>query len=89
MADQKIRHLFPGSNTSAGFMGFFEDLRSRAKRTVILKGGPGVGKSTLMKEAGQHFERLGQPVVYYHCSYRGSPAAGRGGRHPESGRMPE
>ena len=68
MAEQKIRHLFPGSNTSAGFMGFFEDLRSRAKRTVILKGGPGVGKSTLMKEAGQHFERLGQPVVYYHCS---------------------
>lgn len=68
MATEKIRHLFSGSNTRAGFMGFFEDLRSRARRTVILKGGPGVGKSTLMREAGQHFEALGQPVTYYHCS---------------------
>jgi len=68
MENQIIRHLFPGSNTYAGFVGFFEDLRSRARRTVILKGGPGVGKSTLMKEVGQHFEAAGQPVSYYHCS---------------------
>lgn len=68
MANAKIRHLFPGSNTCAGFMGFFEDLRGRAQRAVILKGGPGVGKSTLMKEAGKHFENLDQPVTYYHCS---------------------
>lgn len=65
---EHIRHLFLGSNTCAGFMGFFDDLRSRARRTVILKGGPGVGKSTLMKEAGRHFENLGQPVIYYYCS---------------------
>lgn len=68
MEKQVIRHLFPGSNTYAGFMGFFEDLRSRARRTVILKGGPGVGKSTLMKETGRHFEEAGKNVDYYHCS---------------------
>ena len=61
-------HLFPGSNTAAGFVGFFDDLRQRAARTVILKGGPGVGKSTLMASVGRHYERLGMETGYYHCS---------------------
>lgn len=61
-------HLFPGSNTAAGFVGFFDNLRGRAGRTVILKGGPGVGKSTLMKAVGKRYERKGCAVGYYHCS---------------------
>ena len=61
-------HLFPGSNTAAGFVGFFENLRRNARRTVILKGGPGVGKSTLMGKVGRHYERLGLDTGYYHCS---------------------
>ena len=61
-------HAFPGSNTAAGFVGFFEDLHGKARRTVILKGGPGVGKSTLMAAVGKHYERLGIAVGYYHCS---------------------
>ncbi len=61
-------HLFPGGNTAAGFVGFFEDLRKQAKRTVILKGGPGVGKSTLMAKVGKQYEKRGLAVGYYHCS---------------------
>lgn len=61
-------HLFPGGNTAAGFVGFFENLRQQAKRTVILKGGPGVGKSTLMGKAGKAYEKRGMAVGYYHCS---------------------
>ncbi len=61
-------HLFPGSNTADGFVGFFDDLRKKAARTVILKGGPGVGKSTLMASVGKHYERLGMEAGYYHCS---------------------
>ena len=61
-------HLFPGGNTAAGFVGFFEDLRRQAARTVILKGGPGVGKSTLMGKVGKHYEKRGMAVGYYHCS---------------------
>ena len=68
MDRQRIRHLFPGSNTAAGFVGFFEELRQGARRTVILKGGPGVGKSSLMAAVGKHFEDLNTPVSYYHCS---------------------
>ena len=64
----RSRHLFPGSNTAAGFVGFFEPLHSAARRTVILKGGPGVGKSTLMGKVGKHYEHLGLETDYYHCS---------------------
>ncbi len=64
----RIWHLFPGSNTAFGFVGFFEELHQQARRTVILKGGPGVGKSTLMGRVGKHFEKLGMDTGYYHCS---------------------
>lgn len=62
------RHLFPGSNTSRGFVGFFEDIRKNAVRTVILKGGPGVGKSTLMNDVGKRYAEKGYTVTYFHCS---------------------
>jgi len=68
MAKQRIRHLFPGSNTAAGFVGFYSDLRGQAQRTVILKGGPGVGKSTLMRAVGERYEKLGEGVDYAFCS---------------------
>lgn len=83
MEKQRIRHLFPGSNTAAGFVGFYEDLRSLARRTVILKGGPGVGKSTLMREVGKHYEQQGLDIDYYSCS--GDPASLDAVRIPSKG----
>ena len=68
MASNRTRHLFPGSNTADGFVGYFEGLRRQARRAVILKGGPGVGKSTLMAAVGRHFESKGMDVDYFHCS---------------------
>lgn len=64
----KIGHFFPGSNTAHGFAGFFRELHLRADRAVILKGGPGVGKSTLMRDIGRRYERRGMAVEYYYCS---------------------
>lgn len=61
-------HLFSGSNTAEGFCGYFNELQQMAGRTVIIKGGPGVGKSTLMKKVGAHYEEEGLQVHYYHCS---------------------
>ena len=80
---RRTKHLFPGSNTAHGFVGFFHDLRRQAGRTVILKGGPGVGKSTLMRDVGGHYERLGMEVRYYHCS--GDPDSLDAVFAPESG----
>ena len=62
--------FFPGSNTCRGFHGFFHELlpREDTQRAYILKGGPGVGKSTLMKRVGAAWEKQGREVTYYHCS---------------------
>lgn len=65
---QEAKTFFPGSNTCAGFIGYFDELRRQARRTVILKGGPGVGKSTLMRETGKRWEEQGMTVTYYRCS---------------------
>ena len=63
-------HYFAGGNTAQGFFSCFDDIlpmRER-KRVYIIKGGPGVGKSTLMKRVAQAAEEKGYAVEYFHCS---------------------
>lgn len=62
--------FFPGSNTCRGFHGYFQELLSAEdmRRVYILKGGPGVGKSTLMRRAAALWEKQGKRVEYYRCS---------------------
>ena len=52
MTTLKERHLFPGGNTSKGFYSFYRYVLSQddAKRILCIKGGPGTGKSQLMKK---------------------------------------
>lgn len=63
-------HYFPGGNTAEGFGSHFEDILplSARKRMFYLKGGPGVGKSTLMRRVGEAAEKAGLEVEYFHCS---------------------
>ena len=70
MYKRTARRLFPGGNTADGFVGFFSDIINvyEANRIYIIKGGPGVGKSSLMRRIGSFAEELGQPVEYFHCS---------------------
>lgn len=62
--------FFPGSNTCRGFHGYFQELLPEGdmRRVYIIKGGPGVGKSTLMKRVGAAWEKQGKDVAYYWCS---------------------
>ena len=54
-----VRKMFPGGNTTRGFYSFFDHIiEPDANRLFILKGGPGVGKSTFMKKIGK--EMLGR-----------------------------
>lgn len=65
----RIRHVFPGGNTSQGFFSFYNYMvKESVKRKMILKGGPGVGKSTFMKATGQYFADKGIDVEYHWCS---------------------
>lgn len=68
--DEKARHLFPGGNTSSGFYSFYDQIieADSAARIFILKGGPGVGKSTFMKGLGKDLLEIGYEVEFHHCS---------------------
>lgn len=63
------KRFFAASNTSRGFVSYFaENFRERADRCYIIKGGPGTGKSRLMKEMAEAFLQVGCDVEYYYCS---------------------
>ncbi len=70
MDNLKGRHFFPGGNTSKGFYSFYRYILSQddAKRILCLKGGPGTGKSSLMKKVGDYFFNKGYTIEYHHCS---------------------
>lgn len=68
--DNKCEHFFAAANTYKGFRSYFEEVFEKAglERIYILKGGPGSGKSTLMKKAALSAEEKGMNPIYYHCS---------------------
>lgn len=70
MPKGKVRHMFPGGNTSKGFFSYYHYIinEDEAKRLFILKGGPGVGKSSFMKKVSDVMVRRGCDVEHMHCS---------------------
>ena len=61
---------FLGATTPQGFRSFYDTLFQdpRLERILILKGGAGCGKSTLMKAVGEEAERLGLSTQRVLCS---------------------
>jgi hypothetical protein len=65
----EIRHMFPGGNSRYGFYSLYEYLIwPQVEQKIILKGGPGTGKSTLMKKIGQFLAEKGLDIEYHWCS---------------------
>lgn len=64
------RSLFPGAMGPDGFISCFDHLlpQSLLRRKLILKGGPGVGKSTFMRRVHAALCAEGQPSTLYFCS---------------------
>lgn len=64
----KIRRMFPGGNTAQGFYSFHDNIIGPHRNMLyILKGMPGGGKSSLMKEIGKRALDEGFSVEYHHC----------------------
>jgi hypothetical protein len=68
-AQALARRMFAGGNTAEGFRSFYNHIIGQdAARVIVIKGGPGVGKSTFMKRIADHITGLGQSVDFFHCS---------------------
>ena len=63
---QLVRRFF-GASTPDGLRDFIPDLTAGLKRYFV-KGRPGSGKSTLMKDVVEKAVRLGYDVDIYHCA---------------------
>lgn len=62
---------FSGSNSGEGFHNYFDGVVpawDRLTRYFMIKGGPGVGKSTLMKRVAAKAEEAGEEVELFYCS---------------------
>ncbi len=64
----KEKHIFAGNNTAVGFYSYFDYLFNPEEldRIYILKGGPGVGKSSFMKKFAAKMLEKNYPVEYIH-----------------------
>ncbi|MBC7341582.1 MAG: hypothetical protein H5U02_03905 [Clostridia bacterium] len=66
---QPIRKMFPGGNTAKGFHSFYDFIAPlRPNRIYIIKGGPGIGKSTLIRKIGMALYEKGLPLELHLCS---------------------
>lgn len=61
---------FLGGNTARGFFSYYDYLidKQKAKKVYVIKGGPGTGKSSLMKKTAAWAKEKGYSVDEIHCS---------------------
>ncbi|MGE7625376.1 PRK06851 family protein [Viridibacillus sp. NPDC096237] len=64
----KELHYFFGGNTARGFFSLYDSNFVGLEKIFILKGGPGTGKSTLMKNIANDWQEKGYDVEFIHCA---------------------
>lgn len=60
------RHIFSTAFTPDGIVSFNEDLSKEAENLIVIKGGPGLGKSELLRKIGSRLQKSGYFVEYLH-----------------------
>lgn len=63
-------HFFLGANSGQGFQNLFPRFCDPEAHhdLIVLKGGPGAGKSTMMRRIGKAMEDRGEDIEYLYCS---------------------
>ncbi len=63
-----MERYFLGNNTGYGFYGLYEQDLKTKRRVVLLKGGPGTGKSSIIKRIAIDAKRRGEDWEEWYCS---------------------
>lgn len=63
-----IINYYAGGNTAEGFYSLFESNMEELETVYILKGGPGSGKSTMIKKLADEWGEKGYDVELIHCA---------------------
>ncbi len=63
-----VKNFFAGGNTAHGFTSLFDSSLQGLDRIYILKGGPGTGKSSLIRYIGDHLANNGHDILFIHCA---------------------
>lgn len=75
-------HIFLGANSGAGFFSLYDQLlNGRFDDLLIIKGGPGCGKSSFMRTVAKELSAAGWNKIYVNCS--GDPDSLDGVLFPE------
>ena len=62
-------HIFLGANSGTGFYSLYEQLlHGRLDDLLIIKGGPGCGKSSFMRAVAKELSDAGEEIIYVNCS---------------------
>lgn len=61
-----IRNFYASGNTAAGFASLFDSSLQGLARLFVVTGGPGSGKSTLIRTIGEHMWKNGFEVWFIH-----------------------
>ena len=59
---------FLASNSAFGFHSLYDELRDGCEKMLIIKAGPGCGKSTFMRRVAKNMTARGLSCEYVHCS---------------------
>ena len=62
-------HILLGANSGEGFYSLYDQLlHARLDDLLIIKGGPGCGKSSFMRAVAKELAAAGEETVYVNCS---------------------
>lgn len=68
MSENLVTDTLISANTQSGFHSFFDGFINTADKAYIIKGGPGTGKSTLLKSIARAAQCRGYHTELVHCS---------------------